>query len=242
MNLFAARSLALALLVVGLGLHAAGCGGGNPSPSVASLGTTSTPTSTGSDGTQGGGILGSSPPAGSGGTMSMAGGSVQQMTRFAGCMRKNGEPSFPDPNAQGQISVNIDPGSAQFQKAQQACRKAVARTAATPSPAQQSEGAACQHALAFSACMRSHGEPNFPDPQFGPGGSVTQKIRHRLWPRSSLAAVPDRAEGVPERPAGQVGCRRHTDPRRRLEEWLAPGWLTPAAVFHRSVSPALEAF
>ncbi len=97
--------------------------------------------------------------------MSMVGGSVQQMTKFAACMRKNGEPSFPDPNAQGQITVNIDPGSAQFQKAQQACRKLLPNGGA-PSPAQQAK--ARRASLAFSACMRSHGEPNFPDPQFGP--------------------------------------------------------------------------
>ncbi len=44
----------------------------------------------------------------------------------------------------------------------------------TPSPAQQEQ--ARRYALAFSACMRSHGEPDFPDPQFGSGGSVRLKI------------------------------------------------------------------
>src|SRR5579862_8674595 len=120
MSISAARFVVIGALVAGLGLLAAGCGGAKPVPSVASLGTTSTPTSTGSAGpTAGGGE--SSPPAGGGGTMSITGG-VQQMTKFAACMRKNGEPSFPDPNAQGEISTSIDAGSAQFQKAQQTCR------------------------------------------------------------------------------------------------------------------------
>ena len=103
----------------------------------------------------------------------MVGGSVQQLTRFASCMRRNGVPSFPDPNAQGQISANIDPGAAQFQQAQQACRKLMPH-GAPPSPAQQEQ--ARRSALALSACMRSHGEPNFPDPQFGSGDSVRLKI------------------------------------------------------------------
>jgi hypothetical protein len=193
MNFFAARILLLAALAAALGLLAAGCGGGAPSPSVASLGTTSTPTSTG---TTGGGVADSSPPAGSGGgTMSMTGG-VRQMAKFAACMRKNGEPSFPDPNAQGEISMNIDPGSAQFQKAQQACRKLLPNGGA-PSPAQQAK--ARSQTLAFSACMRSHGEPNFPDPQFGSGGRVSLRIStgSGLDPRS------------PQFQAAQKACQKN---------------------------------
>src|SRR5262249_41499620 len=43
-----------------------------------------------------------------------------------------------------------------------------------------------RQALAFSACMRSHGLPNFPDPDFGPGGRVTLRISARsgFGPRS----------------------------------------------------------
>jgi hypothetical protein len=37
------------------------------------------------------------------------------MTAFSGCMRANGEPSFPDPNAQGVISAgSLDRGSVQI--------------------------------------------------------------------------------------------------------------------------------
>ena len=171
------RAFALAVGVAALGLAAAGCGGGAKTPSVASLGPTTsntTPTATSSAGGTSGRLGPQTSGGGSGGTMSMAGGSIQQMTRFAACMRQNGEPSFPDPNAQGEISVNgIDPGSAQFQHAQQACQKDLPNGGG-PRPAQQARMRS--HALAFSACMRAHGEPNFPDPHFGPGGSVSQKI------------------------------------------------------------------
>jgi hypothetical protein len=209
MSFFAARTLVLVALAAALGLLAAGCGGGKPTPSVASLGTTSTPTSTGSDSTTGGATADSSaPPGNGGGTMSITGG-VQQMTKFAACMRKNGEPSFPDPNAQGEISANIDPGSAQFQQAQQACRKLLPN-GGTPSPAEQAQ--ARHHALAFSACMRSHGVPNFPDPQFGSGGRVTLKIG------SGLGLDPSSAQFQ----AAQKACQGN------LPGKLGPGGATTA--------------
>jgi hypothetical protein len=109
--------------------------------------------------------------------MVMAGGDVHAMAKFAACMRKNGVPNFPDPNAQGQISISsaagIDPGSAAFQHARQACQKELPNRG-VPTPAQQAQ--ARQAALAFSACMRKNGVPNFPDPQFLSGGKVAIRI------------------------------------------------------------------
>jgi len=106
--------------------------------------------------------------------MAIAGGSRIVMAAYASCMRKNGEPNFPDPNAQGQLSVGssngIDPSSPQFQQAQTACRKLLPNHG-TPTPAEQAQARA--QALAFSACMRKNGVPNFPDPQFGSGGRVS---------------------------------------------------------------------
>ncbi len=104
----------------------------------------------------------------------MAGGSRIVLAAYASCMRKNGEPNFPDPNAQGQLSFGsangIDPSSPQFQQAQTACRKLLPNHG-TPTPAEQAQARA--QALAFSACMRKNGVPNFPDPQFGSGGRVS---------------------------------------------------------------------
>jgi hypothetical protein len=126
-------------------------------------------------------------------------------------MRRNGVPSFPDPNAQGQISANIDPGSAQFEQAQQACRKLMPH-GGTPSPAQQEQSR--RSALAFSACMRSHGEPKFPDPQFGSGGSVRLKIsvgsgvdpgspQFQAAQKACQSDLPGKNPGAP--PSGAVG-------------------------------------
>src|SRR5262249_46328986 len=106
--------------------------------------------------------------------------------------------NFPDPNSQGVITGNassgLDPGSPQFQKAQQSCAKYLPN-GGTPSPAQQ---ALMRHqALAFSVCMRSHGLPNFPDPQFGPGGRVALRI-------SSSSGIDPRS---PQFQSAQKACR-----------------------------------
>jgi hypothetical protein len=86
-------------------------------------------------------------------------------------MRAHGVPDFPDPVGNGlQIKVSpgsdLDPNSPQMQAAQKACQSLAPGGAqgGTVSAAQQAQ------ALKFSACMRSHGVPNFPDPTFSGGG------------------------------------------------------------------------
>ena len=170
-----------ALLVLSLSIVLGGCGGKSASPGVANLGTStsSTPTTTQSSGSiapTGGG----SAPSG-GATLRMKGG--PGLAQFASCMRSHGEPNFPDPNAQGVLSISsssgIDPSTPQFQSAQRACSKYLPNGGQPPSPAQQAKMQ--QQALRFSACMRSHGVPNFPDPQFGNG-----KIGIRIGPGSGI--------------------------------------------------------
>jgi hypothetical protein len=182
----------LAKTVVTLGalasmvLLASGCGG-TVSPRVAAIGTTTSQRGSGHDGS----VAGGSPITSNGGTSASAGappgngagrasyalvhGSVGQMTKFAACVRSRGEPNFPDPNAQGQFSMSavtaggIDPRSPQLGRAVQACENDLPKNGpAALSPAEQAK--ARQQGLAFSACMRSHGVPSFPDPP--PGGGV----------------------------------------------------------------------
>jgi hypothetical protein len=135
-------------------------------PSVASLGGSDPSTSTGS---------GDSGATASGGPR--FGGSVVIGTKnglaFSKCMRAHGVKNFPDPDAQGQVVIagnaGIDPGSRTFQAAQQACQK-VLPNGGQPSPAQLARMR--RAALAFSACMRAHGLPDFPDPVFLNGGAA----------------------------------------------------------------------
>jgi hypothetical protein len=172
-----ARTLAAVAAVLALAALAAGCGGGPGAPRVAALGTTGSTTTTPTPG-------GTAPPAdgGSGSSLKMAGGRA-----FSACMRSHGVHNFPDPDAQGGLTIDstsgIDPSSPQFQAAQRACQKLLPGGGRPPSPAEQAKMQAW--ALRFSACMRSHGVPNFPDPTFR-GGAVEIKIdaRSGVDPRS----------------------------------------------------------
>jgi len=166
------RGLRVCIAALGGALVLAGCGGGK-APSVASLPPSHAVTTT------------QSPPAQAApSTSGSAGGAhvglaikTQDGAKFSACMRAHGLPNFPDPNAQGVIqfgSANgIDPSSPKFQAAQQACRK-VLPNGGQPSPQQIAK--AQQAALAFSACMRSHGIKDFPDPTFS-GGGVQMSLR-----------------------------------------------------------------
>jgi hypothetical protein len=160
--------LALGLVLGLVSLAAAGCGGGSGSPGVANLGTDAGTTSTSSSAPSGSGSAPSSGSSGNHVQMMLSGG--QNALKFSQCMRAHGVSNFPDPNGQGQIQVGpssgIDPGSSTFQSAMQACQHLVGHGTATP--AQQAQ--ARRQALAFSACMRKHGVPDFPDPNFRNGG------------------------------------------------------------------------
>lgn len=146
----------------------AGCGGGGGSPGVANLaggavGTTTTPQS--SSGSSGGSF---SDPGPSGHfDLGMAVG-TKDGEKFSECMRAHGVANFPDPNGQGVIMIHsgmgIDPGSPTFQGARSACSK-VLPNGGQPTPAQIARQQ--QQMLSFSACMRSHGIKDFPDPSGG---------------------------------------------------------------------------
>jgi len=181
------RALASVAAFVLVGALIAGCGGGGKSPGVANVSTSSTTsshsssTASGSGGStalSGGGPQSGSAPGGPQSGFAIASANPQQALKLSECMRANGVPNFPDPNGQGVIQGNssegLDPSSPQFQKAQRTCAKDAPGGGAAPSPAQMAKAQAA--ALAFSKCMRSHGEPDFPDPQFSSGGGVSIKI------------------------------------------------------------------
>jgi hypothetical protein len=177
----------------------AACGGRGSSPGVANISNSRTSTSQSSSTPGGGGGLalgGGAPSNASGGqssALTIAGGSRQSALKYSACMRASGVPSFPDPNGQGVIqfgsSDGIDPRSAAFQKAQQKCAKYQGGLGGhAPTPAQQAKAQAA--ALAFSQCMRNHGEPDFPDPQFRSGG-ISIKISAPGSPGGSSSLDPN---------------------------------------------------
>lgn len=142
--------LAVAALAC-LAMLTAACGSGDPTGSATAAGS----------------------PGGSGKASALA---------YSQCMRAHGITHFPDPNSQGGISISggpgssIDPQSPQFKAADQACRKLM--PGANLSPGQQAANEA--HALRYSECMRTHGIPDFPDPN-GQGG-----IAIKVQPGSDL--------------------------------------------------------
>jgi hypothetical protein len=105
---------------------------------------------------------------------------------YAACMRTHGEPDFPDPVAlaDGYYGFRIlkgdgvVPGSPQFESAARACKSLVANITAesVSNPKQQSEW------LSFAACIRSHGEPTFPDPTFPKG------VMRIVWKAGSMSS------------------------------------------------------
>jgi hypothetical protein len=174
---------AIAVVAAGSVLLAAGCGGGSPGARVARAGTTTTSTS---DSSSSGGSGKGDPAA------------------FSACMRKNGVPNFPDPDSNGNIRITggrdkngrtfgLDANSPQFRKAAQACRK-LQPNGGKPNPQEQAREQ--QQALRFSQCMRSHGVPKFPDPQFAAGGGTLLKIGKDVNPSS------------PQFQAAQKACRK----------------------------------
>ena len=129
---------------------------------------------------------GSPPSTGAGGSSSTGASTAHQGTlAFAQCMRTHGVPNFPDPDSNGFFGLtgDINRHSAQFQAAQSACRHLLpASYFQPPSQAQQQQDA--RQALQFARCMRSHGVPNFPDPdsngllQVGPGMDQLPQYQH----------------------------------------------------------------
>jgi hypothetical protein len=107
-------------------------------------------------------------------------GAFPQGIKYADCMRFQGVPNFPDPNANGSVNVpsDINPDAPAFQSAQQECAS-LQPNANGPRPAIT---AAQQKSFVTNAlCTRKHGVPNFPDPVFAPGG---QGIGYNVTPGS----------------------------------------------------------
>lgn len=138
------RRPALALLgTVAVAMIAAGCGGN--SPSSASL---------------------------SGAAASHNGRPGATAYQFAACMRNHGVSNFPDPkvttSAGGtQVAIAINPsisGQPAFDGAQKACSHILGKGGNGPDGTPAQRQARTKALIAFAQCLRTHGFPNFPDP------------------------------------------------------------------------------
>jgi hypothetical protein len=94
---------------------------------------------------------------------------------YAGCMRGHGDPGFPDPelvnNAHQHgitMGQGVDENSPQYVSANKTCKHLLPNNGNGPTQGQLQ--AMMAQALKLTACMRSHGVPNFPDPKEASGG------------------------------------------------------------------------
>ena len=160
------RPLLLAGVAALLGFLVAGCGGSN-GPGVANIAATTT-----------------APASGSASVRPSA-------SAFASCLVSHGFQAAVGSSGAGRslsifgvtVTGNVDPSSPQFQSALQACRKDLPGGGPPQlTPAQQAEHAKAM--ARFAGCMRSHGVPDFPDPDAQ--GMFTPGQLEKLDPASSF--------------------------------------------------------
>jgi hypothetical protein len=151
------------LVVAALALTAAACSSGSKSPGVASAGSSS-PTSTSSS---------SSPRA--------------SLLAYSRCMRAHGIRDYPDPDSQGNLGLNAEPGSdldpnnPRFKAADRACKSLLPPRQAPPAGAKEAN-------LRYARCMRAHGISGFPDPN--PDGTL------RIEPRPGTNLDPNNPQYI----------------------------------------------
>lgn len=111
----------------------------------------------------------STPASASGGSSPST--AYQKALAYAQCIRAHGIPNYPDPNSKGQFVVQNgssnplpDVSNAVRDAATKACQKLLPPSLAQGPPQGSQGAAAANQGLKFAACMRSHGEPDFPDP------------------------------------------------------------------------------
>jgi hypothetical protein len=92
---------------------------------------------------------------------------------YSHCMRSHGVPSFPDPSSDGAVPKvslqQLGVGSAQYQAAQDDCQSLLPAGSDDVFPPGELRQM-LPGMLRFSQCVRSHGEPNWPDPTVNSSG------------------------------------------------------------------------
>jgi hypothetical protein len=146
---------------------------------------------------------GGSPSSGSTGTSSSRPVSKQgAMLAYSRCMRTHGVTDYPDPDSHdglplgGPSGSDLDPDSATYQHANQACVSLLPGGAAQQQHEQAQLGAA---ALGFARCVRAHGISGFPDPD------ATGQ-----FPETQMRGL---GKGTPQFDAAQQACQPYLTTR-----------------------------
>jgi hypothetical protein len=155
---------------------------------------------------------GSPAAAGSGGSPAAGGSSsTPSGVAYSACMRSHGVPSFPDPDANGNLpkgdAQQFGVGTSQLRSARRACRRLLPTTGASfQEDAQQCYLAGdCPPDLVeqiltvqrrYARCIRAHGVPGWPDPtidsQGRPSFDVSKAGLSARYTHSSAFAAKDR--------------------------------------------------
>jgi len=113
------------------------------------------------------GAAGATSAAGSGGSSSSSGPASASLLSFSQCMRSHGVPDFPDPEPSGDAKFpsarQLGVSDSQYHTSENACQQllpAGANDVFPPAEVQQ----LLIGMRGFSQCVRSRGEPNWPDP------------------------------------------------------------------------------
>jgi hypothetical protein len=166
-----AAVIVVAAGLAGVTLVAAGCGGSSGAK-VAQVGTGS-----------GASASGSSSGSGSG-----------DPRAYSACLRRHGLRNFPDPDSEGHLEIpaswgiDLKTGNATSPRASaaaQACRSLLPSLAGRPTAAQEAH--ALPAMLRFAHCMRSHGVPDFPDPQPSGALELAEKVARPNTPQFKAA-------------------------------------------------------
>jgi hypothetical protein len=179
----------VAAAFVGLALLVAACGGGSTSATVAGAGSatsTSVASANGSPSNE-----------------------AAQALAYSQCMRDHGITDFPDPDANGGLTIsaspgsNLDPNSPQYQAADEACKSLMPRREI--SPEQQAEMR--EQNLKYAQCMRSQGISDFPDPKSDGSLQIQTTPGGDLDPENPKFQVADKA-CEQYRPKGDGGLQK----------------------------------
>jgi hypothetical protein len=129
----------------------------------------------------------------------------QKALAFSKCMRTHGALGFPDPTSQGTITVTQAMlSSSQIRSAGSSCKNLLPRGAVQLPAALQRKLE--NQALQYTACMRSHGVPNFPDPIIQ-DGTVGFRIAERApGPQPSAGAPGSNSSGSGPNPKPSGGA------------------------------------
>lgn len=142
------RMIAATLFCAVLASGVAACGGAAASPDGGS-GASRT-------------VQAGDPGSPAGGTAGM----LAAMRRVSQCVRSHGVPTFPDPVLNPVTNYPVFPDDAPHipPSAQQACMALFSQLPAAATTARPPTAQYMRAFLSFARCVRSHGEPSFPDP------------------------------------------------------------------------------